>query len=122
VAYEYVLLDREARSREYFESRAAAVAELGRIERKHPGGTCGWSVVAYDEGGHRIEGQEWADELLPPVTTLTFRAGGEGLGVFVVVGPEAMSGTAPSSGRAFPRPPRVAKGTHAISEAQTAVG
>lgn len=115
--YEYVLIDRDGVSREDFDSRAAAVAELQRIERAHPGATENWMLATYDEAGNRVR-ESWSDELI--AVGVSFVIVGEGVGLFGSTGQVASSGTERPSPPWFRRRPRVAKGTLARAEAGTA--
>ena len=65
MATEYVLVDKDGRSREYFDTRDDAIEHLRCEEQGAPGITAGWMLQAYDDDGKEACDTEHAADLLP---------------------------------------------------------
>lgn len=61
---EYVLVDRDGRSREYFDTRDEAIEHLQREELENAGLTARWMLVVQDDDGCPVGDPEWAADLL----------------------------------------------------------
>lgn len=119
---EYVLSDKDGRTRDYFDDRADALEALRDEESKQMGITAGWMLLTYDDDGQEVGDPEWAEELLSQETVVSFVTVAEGVGLFVA-GPRAgSSGSGMSTRRGFRRPLSAAKGTRVLSEAETVAG
>jgi hypothetical protein len=119
---EYAWSDRDGRTREFFDSRDEAIEALREEENTQPGITAGWMLLTYDDDGEEVGNPEWAEELLSQETVVSFVIVGEGVGAFVPVPQEGMSGRVTSTRRGFRRPLSTAKGTRVPSEAGTVAG
>jgi hypothetical protein len=121
---EYVWSDKDGRTRDFFNSREGAISALREEERERPGLTKGWMLLTYGDDGEELGELEWAEDLLaascPPKAGIAFTLVAEGAGLYVVGPQAAKSGTKSSTRRGFRRPPKVAKGTRAPSEAEMA--
>jgi hypothetical protein len=62
---EFVLVDRDGRSREYFDTRDEAIEHLCAEEEASPGLTAGWMLQPYEDDGMAGE-PEWAEDLCRP--------------------------------------------------------
>lgn len=60
---EFVLVDADGRSRDYFSTREDAITALTGEEANRPGLTTRWMLLAYDNDGEVGE-PEWASQLL----------------------------------------------------------
>jgi hypothetical protein len=119
---EYVWSDKDGRTREFFDSRDDAIEALREEQNAQPGITAGWMLLTYDDDGQEVGEPEWAEDLLPTDTVVSFVTVAEGVGLFVA-GPRAeSSGRVASTRRGFRRPPSVARGTRVLSEAETVAG
>ncbi len=67
--HEYVVANKAGDSLEYFRSRRGAIKMINARERKRPGSTAGWTVLAYDRRGNRIGEPESADALLGGISS-----------------------------------------------------
>jgi hypothetical protein len=120
---QWELIDKNGKTHDCFDTRDEAINALREEEDVQPDFTVGWMLQRYDDAGDEIGEPEWADELLaasaPIETMLSFVVVAEGAGLFAAVPAGGSSGKATPIRRGFRRPPRDAKGTRALSEAET---
>ncbi len=121
MAYEYVLVDKDGRSREYFTRKSDALKEARRLEGAREGATAGWMVLTYDDDGEAIGEPEWVDDLLAtpvaPKRAIQFVMQGERVGLFMPAALEGSSGTGTPIRHGFRRPPSDAIRTLVPAEA-----
>jgi len=61
---EFVLVDKDGRSREYFATRSEAIEALQDEEQASAGITAGWMLLAFNKAGDEVGDPEWSEDLL----------------------------------------------------------